>query len=73
MFFMLTFIYVANANANKNEEVSNLIGVGNLFAMQSKYSEAEKYYAEAISIPIFHTMTTEQQNQVVSVLSSIIN
>jgi UDP-4-amino-4,6-dideoxy-N-acetyl-beta-L-altrosamine transaminase len=30
------------------------------------FPEAEKYYAEAISIPIFSTMTDEQQNSVVA-------
>ncbi|HHR6142244.1 TPA: UDP-4-amino-4,6-dideoxy-N-acetyl-beta-L-altrosamine transaminase [Providencia alcalifaciens] len=36
------------------------------------YPEAEKYYSEAISLPLFHTMTESQQNFVVEKLSQII-
>lgn len=37
-----------------------------------KLIEAEKYYTNAISLPMFHLMTDEQQNEVVSVLRNII-
>ena len=33
------------------------------------YPEAERYYSEAISLPMFHHMTLDQQNSVVSVLT----
>ena len=33
---------------------------------------AAKYYSEAISIPLFHTMSIEQQNAVVTVLTNIL-
>ena len=36
------------------------------------FPEAEKYYSEAISIPLFHGMTTEQQTQVVDTLTQIL-
>jgi UDP-4-amino-4,6-dideoxy-N-acetyl-beta-L-altrosamine transaminase len=36
------------------------------------YTEAESYYQEAISLPMFHLMTYEQQDQVVSVLKDIL-
>lgn len=36
------------------------------------YPEAEKYYHEAISIPIFHTMTPEEQNKVIIALEKIL-
>lgn len=36
------------------------------------YPEAERYYQEAISLPIFHAMTVEQQDEVVRVLSEIL-
>jgi UDP-4-amino-4,6-dideoxy-N-acetyl-beta-L-altrosamine transaminase len=35
------------------------------------FPESEHYYEEAISLPIFHLMTDEQQDKVVSVLSDI--
>lgn len=35
------------------------------------FPESEKYYQEAISLPMFHTMTNEQQNTVVKVLEEI--
>lgn len=35
---------------------------------QGDYPEAERYYAEAISLPMFQGMTNEQQNEVVSCL-----
>ncbi len=34
--------------------------------------EAERYYNEAISIPLFHGMTTEQQNEVVYQLKTVL-
>ena len=37
-----------------------------------QFSEAEMYYKNAISIPLFHTMTIEQQDKVITVLSEII-
>ena len=36
------------------------------------FAESESYYKEAISIPLFHTMTNEQQLKVVDVLSGIL-
>jgi len=36
---------------------------------QGQFPIAESYYTDAISIPLFHTMTQEQQNRVVSVLT----
>lgn len=39
---------------------------------QEKFPESNKYYQEAISIPIFHAMTFDQQDKVISVLSDIL-
>jgi len=36
------------------------------------YPQAEQYYAEAISLPMFQTLTDEQQDQVVDVLSGVL-
>lgn len=36
------------------------------------FFEAEKYYREAISIPLFHGMTQEQQDKVISVLTEVL-
>ena len=36
------------------------------------FPEAESYYTEAISLPMFQTMTYEDQNKVVSVLTSVL-
>ena len=36
------------------------------------FPEAECYYSEAISIPMFHGMTDEQQKEVVMVLKSVL-
>lgn len=36
------------------------------------FPESEHYYREAISLPMFHAMTVEQQDEVVSVLSQIL-
>jgi len=37
-----------------------------------KFPESEKYYQEAISIPLFHTMTQKQQDKVVKVLTEVL-
>ena len=37
-----------------------------------QYPESEEYYQEAISIPLFHLMTLEQQNTVVNALKSVL-
>jgi dTDP-4-amino-4,6-dideoxygalactose transaminase len=37
-----------------------------------QFFEAEKYFSDAISIPLFHTMTNEQQDKVVSVLTEVL-
>lgn len=39
---------------------------------QGETPEAEKYYQEAISLPMFHGLTNEQQDEVVNILRSII-
>lgn len=36
------------------------------------YPESERYYAEAISLPMFQTMTEQQQDQVVAVLQKVL-
>jgi UDP-4-amino-4,6-dideoxy-N-acetyl-beta-L-altrosamine transaminase len=36
------------------------------------FPEAESYYQEAISLPMFHLMTSEQQGEVISVVSKIL-
>ncbi|EPP5334286.1 UDP-4-amino-4,6-dideoxy-N-acetyl-beta-L-altrosamine transaminase [Vibrio harveyi] len=36
------------------------------------FPESERYYSEAISLPMFHCMTEEQQDRVVEVLSKIL-
>lgn len=36
------------------------------------FPEAEKYYQEAISLPMFHIMTDEQQDEVVRVLTKVL-
>lgn len=36
------------------------------------FPESERYYEEAISLPLFHAMTVEQQDEVVSVLSKVL-
>jgi UDP-4-amino-4,6-dideoxy-N-acetyl-beta-L-altrosamine transaminase len=38
-----------------------------------QFIESERYYIDAISIPLFHTMTQEQQNKVVFVLSKVLS
>ncbi|WP_367869557.1 UDP-4-amino-4,6-dideoxy-N-acetyl-beta-L-altrosamine transaminase [Vibrio sp. B1Z05] len=39
---------------------------------QGDFPESESYYSEAISLPMFHLMTDEQQDTVVSVLTRIL-
>ncbi len=39
---------------------------------QGDFPEAEQYYREAISLPMFHAMTEEQQDEVVEVLTKIL-
>ena len=39
---------------------------------QDDFPQAEQYYKEAISLPMFPTMTEEQQNQVVSTLKELL-
>ncbi len=39
---------------------------------QGDFPEAERYYEEAISLPMFHAMTLEQQDEVVDVLANIL-
>ncbi|MDC1478432.1 UDP-4-amino-4,6-dideoxy-N-acetyl-beta-L-altrosamine transaminase [Pseudomonadales bacterium] len=36
------------------------------------FPEAEKYYQEAISLPMFHSMTIEQQDEVIHILKRLI-
>lgn len=36
------------------------------------FPEAEKYYQEAISIPMFHGMTLEQQDKVIAILTEVL-
>jgi UDP-4-amino-4,6-dideoxy-N-acetyl-beta-L-altrosamine transaminase len=37
-----------------------------------QFPESEKYYTDAISIPLFHTMTEEQQDKVVADLTEVL-
>ncbi|WP_411063161.1 UDP-4-amino-4,6-dideoxy-N-acetyl-beta-L-altrosamine transaminase [Vibrio rotiferianus] len=39
---------------------------------EGDYPESENYYREAISLPMFHTMTVEQQDQVKVVLEKVL-
>lgn len=39
---------------------------------QEQFPESNKYYQEAISIPLFHAMTFDQQDKVIGVLSGIL-
>ncbi len=39
---------------------------------EDDFPEAMKYYAEAISLPMFHGMTTQQQDEVISVLKEVL-
>ena len=45
----------------------------NLGFKEKSFPNAEYYYSRAISIPLYHSMTFEQQNKVVVVLSNAIN
>ncbi|WP_367987881.1 UDP-4-amino-4,6-dideoxy-N-acetyl-beta-L-altrosamine transaminase [Vibrio sp. NTOU-M3] len=40
---------------------------------EGDFPESEQYYREAISIPMFHAMSNEQQDKVVEVLSEVLN
>lgn len=40
--------------------------------VQGDYPNAERYYQEAISLPMFPTMTEEQQNRVVDALATVL-
>lgn len=40
---------------------------------QGSLPESEQYYQEAISLPLFHTMTDEQQDEVVRILSEVLS
>ena len=44
----------------------------NLGIKGENFPIAELYYDKAISIPLFHTMTFEQQDEVVDVLNKIL-
>ena len=44
----------------------------NLGFKQGDFPEAEKYYQEAISIPMFHGMSDEQQKQVIQILRQVL-
>ena len=44
----------------------------NIGFRKGEYSNAESYYESAISIPLFHTMTFDQQDQVVAALKKIL-
>lgn len=39
---------------------------------KGQFPESESYYQDAISIPLFHMLTEEQQNEVVSILTKIL-
>jgi UDP-4-amino-4,6-dideoxy-N-acetyl-beta-L-altrosamine transaminase len=44
----------------------------NLGFSDGQFPESESYYTDAISIPLFHAMTDEQQNKVVNVLTEVL-
>ena len=44
----------------------------NLGFVAGQFPESESYYTDAISIPLFHAMTEEQQNKVVNVLTEVL-
>jgi UDP-4-amino-4,6-dideoxy-N-acetyl-beta-L-altrosamine transaminase len=44
----------------------------NLGFSDGQFPESESYYSNAISIPLFHAMTEEQQNKVVTALTEIL-
>ncbi|MNF10013.1 DegT/DnrJ/EryC1/StrS aminotransferase family protein [compost metagenome] len=37
------------------------------------FPQSEAYYAEAISLPMFQTMSEEQQDRVISVLQEVLS
>ena len=39
---------------------------------EGQFIQSEKFYTDAISIPLFHTMTQEQQDKVVAVLTAVL-
>ena len=39
---------------------------------EGDFPESERYYREAISLPMFHAMSEEQQDTVVQVLTEIL-
>jgi dTDP-4-amino-4,6-dideoxygalactose transaminase len=39
---------------------------------ENDFPEAMKYYVEAISLPMFHGMTVQQQDEVISVLKEVL-
>jgi UDP-4-amino-4,6-dideoxy-N-acetyl-beta-L-altrosamine transaminase len=39
---------------------------------KGQFPESESYYQDAISIPLFHMLTEEQQNEVVSILTKVV-
>lgn len=43
-----------------------------LLGKKTYFPEAERYYREAFSIPLFHTMTKEQQDKVIQEIKSLI-
>ena len=44
----------------------------NMGFTEKQFVNAEAYYSDAISIPLFHTMTYEQQDEVINTLSKIL-
>ena len=40
--------------------------------LTGQFIASEKYYTDAISIPLFHTMTHAQQDKVVAVLTEVL-
>jgi len=44
----------------------------NMGFKKGDFPEAESYYQEAISLPMFHLMTLEQQDEVIAVLTNIL-
>ena len=39
---------------------------------EGDFPESEKYYSEAISIPIFHGMSASQQDKVINILKKVL-
>ena len=44
----------------------------NLGYKTSDYKETEKYYEEAISIPLFFSLTQEEQNRVIGLITKLL-